>query len=103
MLGVPAATLEAEGAVSKQTAEAMAAGALQRSPADLSVAVTGIAGPTGGSAAKPVGLVHFAAAGRSGPLLHRECRFGDLGRAEIRRRSVLEALALVQQLATKEP
>jgi len=100
VLGVPAATLRAEGAVSRKTVEAMAAGALERSPADLSVAVTGIAGPTGGTAAKPIGLVHFAAAGRGGRLLHRERRFGDLGRVEIRRRSVLEALALVQELAT---
>jgi nicotinamide-nucleotide amidase len=99
VLGVPAAILRAEGAVSRKAVEAMAAGALERSPADLSVAVTGIAGPAGGTAAKPVGLVHFAAAGRGGRLVCRECRFGDLGRAEIRRRSVLEALALVQELA----
>src|ERR1700687_156473 len=87
MLGVPGAVLETRGAVSKETAEAMATGALERSGADLSAAVTGVAGPGGGTAAKPVGLVHFAAARRTGRLLHRERRYGDLGRGEIRRRS----------------
>jgi nicotinamide-nucleotide amidase len=99
MLGVAAATLERFGAVSRETAETMAQGALAHAPADLSVSITGIAGPGGGSAEKPVGLVHFAGAARGGRLLHRERRFGDLGRAEIRRRSVLEALAILQELA----
>jgi nicotinamide-nucleotide amidase len=98
VLGVPSATLAAHGAVSRQTAEAMAHGALARSPADISVAVTGIAGPGGGSALKPVGLVHFAAARRHGPLIARECRYGDIGRSEIRRRSVLEALSMLMEL-----
>ena len=99
MLGVLPETLEANGAVSRQTAEAMAQGAIENSNADLAAAVTGIAGPGGGSAEKPVGLVHFAAAAQDGRLTHREERFGDLGRAEIRRRSVLVALAMLQQLA----
>jgi nicotinamide-nucleotide amidase len=100
MLGVPASVLETRGAVSKETAEAMAAGALERCSADLSAAVTGVAGPGGGTAQKPVGLVHFAAARRSGRVLDRERRYGDLGRAEIRRRSVLEALAMLEELAS---
>jgi nicotinamide-nucleotide amidase len=100
MLGVPASVLETRGAVSKETAEAMAAGALERSGADLSAAVTGVAGPGGGTAQKPVGLVHLAAARRGGRLLDRERRYGDLGRAEIRRRSVLEALAMLEELAS---
>ena len=100
MLGVPAETLVAYGAVSRQTAEAMAKGVLKHSPADLSVSITGIAGPGGGTAEKPVGLVHFGAATRSGKLIHRERRFGDLGRAEVRRLSVLEALAMLSELAT---
>ena len=66
MLGVPPATLKRHGAVSAETAAAMAAGALGRSQADLAVAITGIAGPGGGSRQKPVGLVHFAAASRDG-------------------------------------
>lgn len=99
MLGVPADTLERHGAVSRETAEAMAKGALAHCPADLAVSITGIAGPSGGSTAKPVGLVHFAAAARGGALIHRECRFGDVGRAEVRRRSVLEALSMLSELA----
>jgi nicotinamide-nucleotide amidase len=98
MLGVPSTTLIAHGAVSRETAEAMARGALSQSPADLAVAVTGIAGPGGGTADKPVGLVHFAAARRAGPLILRERRFGDIGRAEIRRLSVIEALAMLDEL-----
>jgi nicotinamide-nucleotide amidase len=98
VLDVPAATLLAHGAVSRQTAEAMAEGALAQSGADLAVAITGIAGPAGGSPDKPVGLVHFAAA-RSGRLLHREMRFGDIGRAEVRRLSVGVALDLLSELA----
>ena len=97
-LGVPAATLGQYGAVSEETARAMAEGALAHSKADLAIAVTGIAGPDGGSAEKPVGLVHFAATGRGGKTLHREIRFGDLGRAEVRRRSVLAAFALLNEL-----
>jgi len=99
MLGVPAETLARHGAVSHETAVAMADGALAHSPADLAVAITGIAGPGGGSAEKPVGLVHFAAASRAGHRLARELRFGDLGRGEVRRRSVLMALDLLEALA----
>ncbi len=100
MLGVPAETLKVHGAVSRQTAEAMAKGVLIHSPADLAVSITGVAGPGGGSAEKPVGLVHFAAATRRGQLIHRERRCGDIGRAEVRRLSVLEALAMLTELAT---
>jgi nicotinamide-nucleotide amidase len=99
MLGVLPETLEAGGAVSRQAAEAMALGAIEESDADLAVAITGIAGPGGGSAEKPVGLVHFAAASADGALVHREERFGDLGRSDIRRRSVLVALAMLQELS----
>jgi nicotinamide-nucleotide amidase len=63
------------------------------------VSITGVAGPGGGSAAKPVGLVHFAAARRGGPTLHRECRFGDIGRAAVRLKSVENALDLLRQAA----
>ena len=98
VLDVPAATLATHGAVSRQTAEAMARGALAQSGADLAVAVTGIAGPGGGSPEKPVGLVHFAAA-RDGRLVHREMRFGDIGRGEVRRQSVGVALDLLAELA----
>jgi nicotinamide-nucleotide amidase len=99
MLGVPAAILKRHGAVSRETAEAMARGALVHAPVDLAVGITGIAGPGGGSADKPVGLVHFAAAARDGRLIHSEKRFGDIGRAEVRLRSVAEALAMLEMLA----
>jgi nicotinamide-nucleotide amidase len=97
-LGVPASVLGKHGAVSEETARAMAEGALTHSKADLAISVTGIAGPDGGSEEKPVGLVHFAAARRGGRTLHREMRFGDLGRTEVRRRSVLAAFALLNEL-----
>jgi nicotinamide-nucleotide amidase len=99
MLGVPAAILDRHGAVSRETAEAMARGALAHAPVDLAVAITGIAGPGGGSAEKPIGLVHFAAAARDGRLIHREKRFGDIGRSEVRGLSVAEALAMLEVLA----
>ncbi len=99
MLGVPRALLQRHGAVSREAAEAMAAGALGNSPADLVVAVTGIAGPGGGSEEKPVGLVHFAAATRDGRMIHREKRFGDIGRREVRLASVAEALEMLQEFA----
>jgi nicotinamide-nucleotide amidase len=99
MLGVPADTIRTHGAVSRVTAEAMARGALGKAAADIVVAITGIAGPGGGSPDKPVGLVHFAAASRNGALVHKEIRYGDIGRAEVRRLSVLQALALLKALA----
>jgi nicotinamide-nucleotide amidase len=101
MLGVPATVLERHGAVSRETAEAMAAGALAISGADLAVAITGIAGPGGGSEEKPVGLVHFAAAARDGRHIHREKRFGDVGRSAVRAQSVAEALAMLETLAAE--
>jgi nicotinamide-nucleotide amidase len=100
MLGVPSTTLLAHGAVSRETAEAMARGALSHSPADLAVAVTGIAGPGGATPGKPVGLVYFAAARRNGPLILRERRFGEIGRAEIRQLAVIEALAMLGELTS---
>jgi nicotinamide-nucleotide amidase len=99
MLGVSAHTLKEHGAVSRATAEAMAKGALARTTVALTVSITGIAGPTGGTPEKPVGLVHFAAMARDGRLIHQERRYGDLGRSEIRRRSVLQALAMLEELA----
>ena len=101
MLDVPADTLTRFGAVSRETAEAMAQGALAHADADLAVSITGIAGPGGGSPEKPVGLVHFAAAARGGRLIHHEARYGDIGRGEVRRRSVLQALAMLETLATQ--
>lgn len=99
LLGVTPTLLTAHGAVSAEVAAAMAQGALAHSPADVAVAITGIAGPGGGTPEKPVGLVHFATAVRTGGVITRERRFGDLGRAGIRRASVLMALELLRQRA----
>lgn len=99
MLGVAEATLRAFGAVSSQTALQMVHGALYRSRASVAVAVTGIAGPGGGSQEKPVGLVHLAAQGRSGTTLHREMRYGDIGRTEIRLATVRTALDMLLEAA----
>jgi nicotinamide-nucleotide amidase len=101
MLGVSTDILRDHGSVSRQTAEAMARGALGNASADVVVAITGIAGPGGGSADKPVGLVHFAAGSRSGAFTHMEMRYGDIGRAEVRHKSVLQALAMLKELADK--
>src|SRR6187551_3750499 len=95
LLGVPAWLIERHGAVSEDVARAMVGGALTHSRATIAVAVTGIAGPSGGTPEKPVGLVHFAAARRDEPITHERFEFGDLGRAEIRRRSVERALTLL--------
>ncbi|OCP00883.1 MULTISPECIES: CinA family protein [unclassified Ensifer] len=99
MLGVETATLVAHGAVSRQTAIEMAHGAVQQSAADFAVAVTGIAGPSGGSMEKPVGLVHLAAAGRNGTMLHREMHYGDVGRGNIRLATVSTALDMLVEIA----
>jgi nicotinamide-nucleotide amidase len=96
LLGVPAKTIAAHGAVSEATARAMADGALKASRADIAVSVTGIAGPDGGTAERPVGLVWFACARRGGPTVARERRFGDVGRAAVRLRSVRAALDLLE-------
>jgi nicotinamide-nucleotide amidase len=99
MLGVPEALIAAHGAVSRQVAEAMAAGALRHSRAQIAVAVTGVAGPGGGSAAKPVGLVHFGCMRAGAMVRHLEQRYGDLGREGIRVAAVADALTLLLEAA----
>lgn len=98
LLGVLPETLEQFGAVSRETALQMSSGALMRSRAHVSVAVTGIAGPGGGSVDKPVGLVHLAARCRDGRVIHREMRYGDLGRDGVRLATVETALGMVLEL-----
>ena len=102
MVGVTSATLASHGAVSRETAEAMASGALAHAPVHLAVSITGIAGPGGAVPGKPVGLVHFSAASRAGRLIARERNYGDIGRTQVRRASVIEALAMLHDLATTE-
>lgn len=99
MLGVGETVLRAFGAVSRETALQMAHGALFRSKAAVSVAVTGIAGPGGGSAEKPVGLVHISAQSRAGLILHREMCYGDIGRTGIRLATVRTALEMIVEAA----
>ena len=96
MLGVSQDVIADNGAVSRECALSMAHGAILHSAATLAVSITGIAGPGGGSVAKPVGLVHFASARRNGTTRHREQRFGDIGRDAVRMASVEVALELLE-------
>jgi nicotinamide-nucleotide amidase len=102
MLDVPADLIATFGAVSRETAQAMASGALVRAGVDLAVAITGIAGPGGALPGKPVGLVHLAAASRGGRRNHQARQFGDIGRAVVRQESVRAALAMLRELAEQE-
>lgn len=103
MIGVNGATLEAHGAVSRETALEMAQGILRFAPVSLAVAITGVAGPTGGTPQKPVGLVHFCAASRGGQLVPVERRFDPtLSRSAIRRASVIQALGMLLDAARQE-
>ncbi len=95
LLGVPETLLKRVGAVSADVACAMAKGALENSNAELSVAVTGIAGPSGGTTLKQVGLVHIAAAREGLEIQHRACEFGDVGRSQVRLLTVDAALKLL--------
>lgn len=95
MLGVSDAILAEHGAVSAETAQVMAKGALEHSLADVAVAITGVAGPGGGTPQKPVGLVHFACAKRGGAVVALERRFGPLPRRDIRQAAVDQALDLM--------
>jgi nicotinamide-nucleotide amidase len=102
MLGVAPALLERYGAVSRETAEAMARGALAHAPVHLAVAITGIAGPGGAVPGKPVGLVHFAACSRTRRIVHQERQFGNIGRTQVREASVALALDMLRELAETE-
>lgn len=95
-LGVPEALLRRSTAVCEDVARAMVAGALERSCADVAVAVTGVAGPACDEDGNPVGLVHLVAGRRLAPARHKVCRFGEIGRGAIRYRTVAAALDLVE-------
>ena len=97
LLGVREETLRRHGAVSEETAREMATGALSRSRAGFALAITGIAGPTGGSAAKPVGTVCFAWARSGAATVSETCRF-DGDREAVRRQSVVHALHKMLEL-----
>jgi nicotinamide-nucleotide amidase len=96
LLGVPEELLRAHGAVSEPVCRAMAQGALKNTQAQFSMAVTGVAGPGGGSPDKPVGLVYIAAASQAGNVIVREYRFGDVGRSNVRMQTVEKAIALLR-------
>jgi nicotinamide-nucleotide amidase len=102
MLGVTPATIDVYGAVSTECAEEMAKGALAHAAVDLAISITGIAGPTGAVLGKPIGLVYFCAASRSGRVIAHDRKYGDIGRSNVRRQSVLLALSMLQELAEKE-
>jgi nicotinamide-nucleotide amidase len=96
MLEVAPALIGAHGAVSREVAIAMAEGAIRASRADIAIAVTGIAGPGGGSPEKPIGLVHLAVAVRGDVTTHAERRFGDIGRSAVRLATVQAALEMIR-------
>lgn len=96
MLGVPGDLIADVGAVSEPVARAMAEGALANAHANLAVAITGVAGPGGGTALKPVGLVHIASARENHAIRHEALRLGDIGRHAIRLESVAAALRLLR-------
>ncbi|MBH0239966.1 CinA family protein [Methylobrevis albus] len=102
LVGVPAELIDRVGAVSEAVARAMAEGAVAASRAALAVAVTGVAGPGGGSAEKPVGLVHLAVAIRGGATRHLVRRYGDIGRDAVRAETLRDALGLLRD-ALAEP
>jgi len=94
---VPVETLKSHGAGSEPGAEARARGGLARTPADWSIAITGIAGPGGGTETKPVGLVYIAVAGRKGFLEVKEYRYGNPGRDPVRTRSAFNSLDMLRR------
>ena len=102
-LGVHPELINKFGAVSEQVARAMAEGALVHSDADIAVSVTGIAGPGGDTPTKPVGLVHIAVAQSNMETQHREFRFGDIGRDNVRIETVAAALSLLAAALHQTP
>ncbi|MDF1733053.1 MAG: CinA family protein [Minwuia sp.] len=99
MLGIPPPLIIEHGAVSEPVAVAMAEGALRNSRADITVSVTGVAGPGGGTATKPVGLVHIACARRGKDTVHQRHLFADRGRGWIRQETVAQAFRIMAQQA----
>lgn len=98
LLGVPGDLIADMGAVSEPVARLMAEGALEESRANLAVAVTGVAGPGGGTPLKPVGLVHIAVARENKPIFHQAMRFGDVGRTQVRRLTIVEAIGMMRAM-----
>ena len=99
MTGVPPDLIARHGAVSAEVARAMAEGAIAHSAADIAVAVTGVAGPGGGTALKPVGLVHCAAARKGHATITRVLQLGEIGRGEVRMETVRVAVEMAYEIA----
>jgi len=97
-LGVAGEIIKNHGAVSEECARAMAEGAIRNSSSTIAVSVTGIAGPGGGSAHKPIGLVHMAAHKRGGETVHERHEFGNIGRPHVREATLVAALKLMQKM-----
>jgi nicotinamide-nucleotide amidase len=98
MLGIPGDLIADMGAVSEPVARMMAEGAVENSNAHVAVAVTGVAGPGGGTPLKPIGLVHIAVCRERRSIIHEAHRFGDIGRGEIRMKTVEAALELLRRM-----
>lgn len=98
MLGVSAELINSDGAVSERVARAMAEGALKNSNAHIAVAVTGVAGPGGGTDEKPVGLVHIAVAKSGGTTQHQRCQFKSKSRNKIRTKTVRRAFKMIDEM-----
>ncbi|MEQ9316026.1 MAG: CinA family protein [Henriciella sp.] len=97
VLGIPGDMIADYGAVSEAVARLMAEGALENSRANLSVAITGIAGPGGGTPMKPVGTVHVACARENKAVMHEVCYFGDIGRDQVRLATLETALEMIRK------
>jgi len=102
LLGVPGDLIADAGEVSEAVVRMMAEGAVENSNAQLAVAVTGIAGPGGGTPMKPIGLVHVAVCRENRAILHEAHRFGDIGRTEVRLKTCEVALTLLLQLLERK-
>lgn len=100
-IGVPAEIVAGHGAVSEPVARAMAEGCLRKSKADIAIACTGVAGPGGGTATKPVGLVHIAVAAHGHETMHLRMTYGEIGRGAVRRATVEDALNLAGEMVAQ--
>ena len=97
VLNVPGDMIADYGAVSEATARAMAEGALEACRANIAIAITGVAGPGGGTRMKPVGTVHIACARENRAILHEMHSFGDIGRTNVREETLIAALNMITQ------
>lgn len=98
ILDIPGDLIADAGAVSEAVVRMMAESALKESRANIAIAITGVAGPDGGTRLKPVGTVHFAAARENRAIMHEMHQFGDIGRTEVRIRSIEVAFEMLRRM-----